>query len=185
VKIVLVGVTGAVASVGLPMYISTIKKILEAKVIVMLSKNASRFITPYSLSLCSGNETYTDTYDLKGDTLVPHIKHTDEANIMLIMPATANIIAKAAHGICDDIISTSIIAASCPVVFVPSMNNRMWQSNALQANLKRIKELGYHYVEPENGIEIEGGKESYGGMASSETVISLLKKFFNNETEYV
>jgi len=184
-KTILVCVTGAVASVAIPSYIMNIRRKLGVKVIVMLSKNAAKFVTPYSLSLYSGNEVYADTYDSTENVLVPHIKLTQEADLILVMPATANIIAKAAHGICDDIVSTSILAAIAPVLFIPSMNERMWFSAPVQANIKKIQEHGYYYIEPEKGVEVSDMAESFGGMASLKTIIPLLKNFLTNETKPV
>ena len=184
-KTILICITGAVAAASIPSYIMNIRGGLDAKVIVMLSKNAARFVTPYALSLYSGNAVYTDTYESTENVLVPHIKYTQEADIILVMPATANIIAKAACGICDDLISTSIIAATAPVVFVPSMNERMWYSQPVQMNLQRIKEYGHFVVEPEKGIEISDSSESFGGMAALKTIIPLLKKFLTDETKSI
>jgi phosphopantothenoylcysteine decarboxylase len=184
-RTILVCITGAVAAVALPSYIMTIRRQLGVRVVVMLSKNAAKFVTPYALTLYSGNEVYTDTYDSTEQVLVPHIKQTQDADIILVMPATANIIAKAAHGICDDIISTSIVAAIAPVLFIPSMNERMWFSKAVQTNLKTIQEHGYHFIEPEKGVEISDMSETFGGMASLKTIIPLLKNFLTNETQPV
>lgn len=184
-KTILICITGAVAAASVPTYIMNIRRQLDVRVITMLSKNASMFVTPYSLSLYSGNEAYTDTYEITENARVPHIKHTQDADIILVMPATANIIAKAACGICDDLISTSIIAASAPIVFVPSMNARMWFSKPVQANIQRIKEYGHFIVEPEKGIEVGDSSESFGGMASLNTIIPLLKNFLTDETKSV
>jgi phosphopantothenoylcysteine decarboxylase/phosphopantothenate--cysteine ligase len=184
-KTILICVTGAVAAASLPSYITTIRKELGVRVVVMLSKNAAKFVTPYSLSLYSGNNVYTDTYDLTDNVLVPHIKHTQDADIVLVMPATANIIAKASCGICDDLISTSIIAATSPVLFIPSMNERMWFSKPVQLNIKKIKEYGHFIVEPERAIEISDSSDSFGGMASLKTIIPLLKKFLTDEIKSV
>lgn len=184
-KTILICITGAVAAASLPLYIMNIRRELDVKLITMLSENASKFVTPYSLGLYSGNEVYTDTYDLVDNVFVPHIKHSQDADIILVMPATANIIAKAAYGICDDLISTSIIAATAPVLFVPSMNERMWFSKPVQINIQRIKENGHFIVEPEKGIEVSDSKESFGGMASLNTIIPLLKNFLTDEIKSV
>ncbi len=176
-KSILICITGAVAAVALPNYIMIIRKHIRVNVTVMISKNATKFVTPYSLSIYSGSEVFTDTYDFSEKIIVPHIRHTETADIVLVMPATANIIGKVAHGICDDLISTSILASQSPVLFVPSMNERMWFSKPMQHNVQRIKEYWYHIVEPEMGIEVGDASESFGAMASLKTILSLLKKY--------
>ncbi len=184
-KTILICITGSVAAASLPSYIMSIRRELDVRVIVMLSKNATKFVTPYSLKLYSGNEVYTDTYDSMPNGLVPHMQCTQDADIILVIPATANIIAKAAWGICDDLISTSIIAATSPVLFVPSTNERMWFSKPVQMNIQKIQDHGYFFVEPERGVSISTSSESFGAMASLKTIIPLLKKFLTDETKPV
>ncbi|WPV70537.1 flavoprotein [Chitinophaga sp. LS1] len=173
-KTILVCITGAVAAVVMPSYVLQIRKELNARVFIMVSDNATKFVTPYALKIHSGNEVFTNTYDVSVDTIVPHIKLTQEADLIMIMPATANIIAKAANGICDDLISTTIVAAKAPVIFVPSMNENMWYANTVQRNLKVLQNDGHYIMEPRRGIEIEGMKETFGVMPLLKDVISVI-----------
>jgi phosphopantothenoylcysteine decarboxylase len=164
----------------MPSYILQLRKELNAKVYVMLTKNASRFVTPYALRLHSGNEVFADSYEIGNDILVPHLKLTQEADVMIVMPATANVIAKAAYGICDDLISTAIVATKGPIVFVPSMNANMWFDRTVQQNTRKLIEYGYYVLEPRNGTEIEGIGDTYGVMPALSDIILVVKQILNN-----
>lgn len=176
-KNIVLGVTGAVSASSMPAFIMHLRKELNCNVTVMVSKNATRFVTPYALRIYSGNEVFTDTYEAIPGTLVPHVKLSQQTDLVAIMPASGNIIAKAANGISDDLISTAILASSSPVLFVPSMNEQMWFKPSVQANIGRLKEYGYHVLEPERGVKAEGMQEVYGAMASLKSVLYLLKQF--------
>jgi len=179
-KTILVCVTGAVAAVVMPSYVLQIRKELNVRVFVMLTKNATKFVTPYALRLHSGNEVFADSYDIGNDVLVPHIKLTQEADVILVMPATANMIAKAAYGICDDLISTAIVSSRSPVVFVPSMNGNMWFSPTVQLNTRKLMEYGFYVLEPRSGTEIEGIGDTYGVMPALSDIILVVKQILNN-----
>ncbi|BAV04870.1 phosphopantothenoylcysteine decarboxylase / phosphopantothenate--cysteine ligase [Filimonas lacunae] len=171
------GITGAVSAAAMPSFIMHLRKELNCNITVMVSKNATQFVTPYALRIYSGNEVFTDTYAISEHALVPHVKLSQQVDLMAIMPASSNIIAKAANGISDDIISTAITASSSPVLFVPSMNEHMWRKPSVQANVDRLKQYGYHVLEPERGLKVEGLNEVYGAMASLKSVLLLLKQF--------
>jgi phosphopantothenoylcysteine decarboxylase len=178
-KKILVCITGAVAATVMPSYILQMRRELESEVFVMVSESATNFVTPYALRIHSGNDVFTDSFQFTNDILVPHIKLTNEADIVLIMPATANIIAKVAHGFCDDLISTSIVAAQKPVVFVPSMNGNMWFDKAVQTNVLKIIEMGYYVLEPRKGVEVEGLSDTYGVMPPLSDVLLVLRQILN------
>lgn len=175
-KNVVIGITGAVSAAAMPSFIMHVKEELSCTIHVMVSKNATRFVTPYALRIYTGNDVFTDTYDIGENLQVPHIKLTESADITVIMPASSNILAKAAHGISDDLISTAIVASASPVLFVPSMNERMWFNPVVQANVAKIKAYGYHILEPERGKTV-AGEDVYGAMASLKNVINLLRQF--------
>ncbi|MFY7936065.1 MAG: flavoprotein [Flavobacterium sp.] len=175
-KKILICVTGAVAATVMPSYILQIRRELNCEVFVMVSENASKFVTPYALRIHSGNDVFSDSFQHTKDVNVPHIKLTEEVDVVLVMPATANIIAKAAHGFCDDLISTSIVAAQKPIVFVPSMNGKMWFNQAVQENVRKIIDFGYYVLEPRNGIEVEGLKDTFGVMPPLSDIILVLRQ---------
>ena len=93
----------------------------------------------------------TDTFDLHDSSDPQHIRLTERADLMLIAPATNNIIAKVAHGLCDDLVSLMIAAAACPVVFAPAMNNRMWEHPVAKENVAKLKSIGYRFIGPDAG----------------------------------
>lgn len=142
----------------------------------MMSRAAQKFLRPYALKLITGHQVFTDTFQTTAEINVPHIELTRRASLFLVMPATANIIGKAASGICDDLISTSIVACRAPVVFVPSMNGIMWSSNVVQQNVGRLKALGHHVLEPSPGYEVSDIKPTYGAMPPFESLLEQLDK---------
>ena len=122
-----------------------------AGVTVVMTRSAQQFVTPLTFQALSGRPVRTDTFDLPESSDPQHIGLTERADLMIVAPATANIIAKAAHGICDDLVSVMICAAACPVVFCPAMNNRMWDNAVTQENCRKLASLGYPFIGPESG----------------------------------
>ncbi len=141
-----------------------------------MSHSAKKFVTPYTFRLYSGNYVFTDSFDISDDIRVPHIDLTRRCDLFLIMPATANIIGKVANGICDDLISTAVMASEAPVVFIPAMNPSMWFSKANQKNISTLKNLGHHILPPSEGYEIADMKSSFGSMAEFDVIVDFLKK---------
>lgn len=176
IKNLLLGVTGSVGVLVVPDYIRLFRENIAENVYVMMSHSAKKFVTPYTLRLYSGNYVFTDTFDIVDSVRVPHIELTRKCDVFVIMPATANIIGKAANGICDDLISTTIMACTAPVVFVPSMNPVMWFSKVNQKNISALKEFGYHILSPSEGYEIADLKPSFGSMPEFNIVADFLKK---------
>ena len=122
-----------------------------AGVTVVMTDSAQKFITPLTFEALSGRKVRTSTWDLPDSSDAQHIKLTERADLMLIAPATANIIAKAANGICDDLVSLMIAAAACPVVFAPAMNDRMWENPIAQENVAKLQKHGYQFIGPDAG----------------------------------
>ena len=172
----LVGMTGSVGAVAVPQYLFLLRKTFAREIRVMMSRAAQKFLSPYVLRLFSDHRVYTDTFESTDEIKVPHIELTRSAELFLIMPATANIIGKAANGICDDLISTSIVACQAPVVFVPSMNEAMWSNKAVQVNLQRLKTLGYLVLEPTYGYEITDMKQTFGAMPAFASLLEQLNQ---------
>ncbi|WP_100183257.1 flavoprotein [Candidatus Nitrosotenuis aquarius] len=175
----LLGVTGSVGVLVLPDYIRLLRENIAENVHVMMSHSAKKFVTPYTLRLYSGNYVFTDSFDITDDVRVPHIELTRKCDVFVIMPATANIIGKVANGICDDLISTAVMACKAPVVFVPAMNPTMWFSKANQKNVLTLKELGHHVILPSEGYEISDMKPSFGSMPEFEVIANFLKDIVN------
>jgi phosphopantothenoylcysteine decarboxylase len=181
----LVGVTGSVGVLNVPQYLLQLRQSFASEIHVMMSRASLKFLPPYALRLVSGNPVFTDTFQQMSDVKVPHIELTRMAELFLIMPATANIIGKAANGICDDLISTSIVASEAPVVFAPSMNGVMWSNKAVQQNVQRLKILGYHVLEPSYGHEISDMRQTYGAMPPLQGMIDALREIITARSRNV
>lgn len=175
-KTLLIGVTGAVGAVNMPQVIHKFRHFFAENVYIMQSQAAQRFIPPYTLQLFSGHPVYTDSFAITDEISVPHIELARKADLLLIMPATANILGKAAAGICDDLISTTIVACQAPIVFVPSMNEAMWADRIVQRNVAALKEVGYYVLDPsEQGVEVSDMSVGTGAMPPFESVLLSLK----------
>jgi phosphopantothenoylcysteine decarboxylase/phosphopantothenate--cysteine ligase len=122
-----------------------------AGVTVAMTEDAQKFVAPLTFEALSGRPVHTATFDLKDSADPQHISLTEQADLMLVAPATANILAKTACGLTDDLVSLLICAAACPVVFAPSMNNRMWENPITQQNVEKLKSLGYRLLGPDSG----------------------------------
>lgn len=149
-KEIILGVCGGIAAYKVADVLSKLVQ-LGAGVTVCMTAEAQKFVTPLTFEALSGRKVHTSTFDLvdSGDT--QHIKLTERADLMLIAPATSNIIAKVACGLTDDLVSLMICAAACPVVFAPSMNNRMWDHPIAQENVAKLTSIGYRFIGPDTG----------------------------------
>lgn len=149
-KGITLGITGGIAAYkGADIASRLVKE--GAVVRVVMTRSACRFIGEATIEALTGGPVYTELFDGPEGWLIPHIKLAREADLVLIAPATANIIGKAAHGLADDLLSTVLLAATCPVVICPAMNVHMYQHKVVQDNLKRLGQLGYHIIEPDEG----------------------------------
>ncbi len=149
-KKVVLGVTGGIAAYKAAEFVRLLVK-AEAEVHVVMTENAQKFILPLTFQTLSGNPVVTDPFALVEDAEIGHIALADLAELVIILPATANIIGKTANGIADDFLSTMVMATKAPVLFVPSMNVNMWENKALQKNIQTLLGLGYHLLEPGEG----------------------------------
>lgn len=150
-KCVIVGVTSSIAAYKSVQLVSDLlKKGVDVEVI--MSKNACEFITPLTFSSLTKHKTYVDTFDRDIDYQVEHISLAQKADAFIIAPASANVIAKVAHGIADDMLTTTFLACDCPKIIAPAMNTKMYENPITQDNLNLCKKYGMHIVEPKDGI---------------------------------
>ena len=147
---VVVGVCGGIAAYKVADVVSKLVQ-LGAGVTVCMTAEAQKFITPLTFEALSGRKVRTGTFDLVDTSDPQHIGLTERADLMLVAPATNNVIAKVAHGLCDDLVSLMVCAAACPVVFAPAMNNRMWDHPVARENVAKLTALGYRFIGPESG----------------------------------
>jgi phosphopantothenoylcysteine decarboxylase/phosphopantothenate--cysteine ligase len=149
-KKVVLGVTGGIAAYKGAEFVRLLVK-EEVGVYVVMTQNAQKFIAPLTFQTLSGNPVVTDPFTLLEEAQIGHIALADLAELVVILPATANIIGKIANGIADDFLSTMVMATKAPVLFVPSMNVNMWENKALQKNIQTLLQGGYHLLEPGEG----------------------------------
>lgn len=149
-KHILLGVTGGIAAYKTASLASMLVK-QHADVHVIMTKNAGQMISPSVFEALTGNKVIDDVFDRNSGYQVAHIAMANEADAVMVAPASANIIAKLAHGIADDMLSTTMLAVTAPVYIVPAMNTHMYENVATQANIQTLKAYGYHIVEPASG----------------------------------
>src|SRR3954471_11977632 len=147
---IIVAVCGGIAAYKVADVVSKLVQ-LGAGVTVVMTAEAQKFITPLTFQALSGRPVRTSTFDLVESSDPQHIGLTERADLMLVAPATNNIIAKVAHGLCDDLVSLMVCAAACPVVFAPAMNDRMWAHPVAQENVAKLAGIGYRFIGPEPG----------------------------------
>ena len=171
---VLLGVTGSIAAFKAAVLTSRLVK-EGVRVKVVMTKEATCFVTPLTFQVLSGNKVYQDMFAGWDSPEIEHISLSEWADLILVCPATANILSKTANGLADDLLSATILAARKPVIFVPAMNAGMWQNPILQKKVKELKSLGYRFIGPTKG-RLACGKEGEGRMVEVETVIAALAK---------
>ncbi|EHK2366470.1 bifunctional phosphopantothenoylcysteine decarboxylase/phosphopantothenate--cysteine ligase CoaBC [Clostridium perfringens] len=167
-KCVVVGVSGGVAVYKALDVISKLRK-KDVEVHVIMTKSATEFVTPLSFQSLSQNMVITDMFAEPKAWEIQHISLAKKADLMLIVPATANIIGKVANGIADDMLSTTIMATKAPVVFCPAMNTNMYENPIVQRNISLLKELGYEFIEPASG-RLACGDEGKGKLQDTEII---------------
>lgn len=150
-KTVVIGVTSSIAAYKSITLVSDLKK-LGINVIVIMTKNATELVTPLTFETISKNKVYIDTFNREFTFDVHHISLAKKADVFAICPATANIIAKMANGIADDMLSTTFLAMTCPMLVAPAMNTAMYENVATQANLRTLKSRGIKIIEPDSGF---------------------------------
>jgi|YNPBryantNP2012_1023418.scaffolds.fasta_scaffold00616_1 phosphopantothenoylcysteine decarboxylase/phosphopantothenate--cysteine ligase len=171
-KSIVVGVCGGIAAYKVVELVRLLTR-AEAKVEVILTQNAARFIGPLTFEAITQNPTHLNMFEGKKSPF-EHIRLGQGADLMVIAPATANMIAKIAYGIADDLLSTTVVAATCPVLLCPSMNVKMYQNPIVQGNMERLRSLGYHILYPEAG-SLACGAEGKGRLPEPTEIFKELE----------
>ena len=177
---ILVAVCGGIAAYKVADLVSKLVQ-AGAGVSVCMTEAAQQFVTPLTFQALSGRPVYTTMWASAGNASPDHLALTEKADLMLVAPATADMIAKAAGGICDDLVSTLICASACPVVLAPAMNFRMWKNPICQENVARLKAHGYRFIEPETGRMAEG-TTGPGRLAEVPTILDALAAAIESRT---
>ncbi len=175
-KKILLCVTGGIAVYKA---VSLTSKLVQqgAEVKVIMSQSACKFVTPLSFQALSRNEVFTDTFEEKNPAVISHIDLADWADVVLVAPATANVIGKLANGLADDMITTTLLASTAPVWIAPAMNVHMYDHPAVKANMNRLASFGYRFIEPGEGF-LACGYVGKGRLEEPETIVEGLLRFF-------
>ncbi len=173
-KYVLLGVTGSIAAYKSASLASALKK-LHCDVQVIMTKNATHFIHPITFETLTGNKCLTDTFDRDFSFEVEHIAVAKRADLVLVAPASANVIGKLAHGIADDMLTTTLLACTCPKLIAPAMNTAMYENPVVQDNLKLLANYGYTVIDPACG-HLACGDTGAGKMPEPEELLSYIIK---------
>lgn len=181
-KVVLVGITGGIAAYKAADLTSSLVK-SGHEVHVILTKAALDFITPLTLQTLSKNPVWVDEPHLNQGRYVPHIELAEKADLIVIAPATANTIAKIAWGIADNLLTATVLASRAPVLLAPAMNVNMYENPVTQANLKRLKEFGYYFVEPEEG-RLACGAVGKGRLAGIPVILKSIEALLYPKLDY-
>lgn len=176
-KTILLGVTGGIAAYKAVDVVSRLVK-LGAAVNVIMTKNATRLVQPLTFRYISRNPVAVDMFDEPESWKPEHILLADKADLLVIAPATANIIGKLAHGIADDMLSTTALATRCPALIAPAMNSNMYDNSVVQANIDILKKRGFEFIEPEYGM-LACGYEGKGRLADPEKIVEKIQQILN------
>ena len=173
-KTVLLGVTGSIAAYKIAYLASALKK-RRADVHVLMTKNATNFINPITFETLTGNKCLVDTFDRNFQFQVEHISIAKKADVVMIAPASANVIGKLAHGIADDMLTTTIMACKCKKFISPAMNTNMFENPVVQDNLKILEHYGYEVIAPASGY-LACGDTGAGKMPEPETLLAYIER---------
>lgn len=177
-KTVVLAVSGSIAAYKIASLASALKK-LHANVQVLMTKNAVNFINPITFESLTGNKCLVDTFDRNFQYSVEHVALAKQADVVLVAPASANVIGKIAHGIADDMLTTTVMACKCKKIIAPAMNTNMFENPILQDNLKILEHYGYEVISPAVGY-LACGDTGAGKMPEPE----LLLQYILRETAY-
>ena len=177
----LVCVTGGIACYKAADLVSKLMA-AQAGVSVAMTDSAARFVAPLTFQGLTMRQVFTSTWQSSAEYDPQHLSLTERADLMIVAPATANILAKMAAGIADDLVSTLALSAqgSCPILVVPAMNTRMWQARPTQANLQKLRDWGIHVIGPNTG-RLACGESGPGRMAEPLEIVELAKRLLGQK----
>jgi phosphopantothenoylcysteine decarboxylase/phosphopantothenate--cysteine ligase len=185
---IVLGVTGGIAAYKAAELVRELVR-AEAQVRVVMTQNAQAFIAPLTFQTLSGTPVITELFSLIEESEIGHISLADQAEVLVIAPATANIIGKIAGGIADDMLTTLVMATKAPVLLAPAMNVHMWENVILQENIAKLRSRGYYFIDPEIG-ELACGYEGKGRLAEVSAIVEEIRallspKDFTRETTLI
>ena len=175
-KKIILGATGSIAVYKSLDLVRRLREQQGAEVFVVMTKEAQEFVRPLSFQALSANKVYTEMFQEPENWDVKHVGLAELADLVLICPATANIIAKLSCGICDDLLTSLVCATKAPVLIAPAMNDNMYNNKIVQGNIARLKSLGFKFIGPKFG-RLASGKKGIGRLEDVDTIIREVKKF--------
>ncbi|MDE7328097.1 MAG: bifunctional phosphopantothenoylcysteine decarboxylase/phosphopantothenate--cysteine ligase CoaBC, partial [Lachnospiraceae bacterium] len=173
-KHIVLGVTGSIAAYKIASLASMLKK-KHADVTVIMTQNATNFINPITFESLTGNKCLVDTFDRNFQHSVEHVSLAKQTDVVMVAPASANVIAKAAHGLADDMLTTTLLACECPKIFAPAMNTRMFRNPIVQDNMKTLQSYGMEVITPATGY-LACGDTGEGKMPEPELLLEYIIK---------
>ncbi|SEJ72211.1 bifunctional phosphopantothenoylcysteine decarboxylase/phosphopantothenate--cysteine ligase CoaBC [Paenibacillus polymyxa] len=180
-KVIILGITGGIAAYkGAALCSKLTQK--GADVHVIMTASAKEFITELTLQSLSRNPVYSDTFDEREPSIVSHIHLADAADLVLVAPATANIIGKMAHGLADDMLSTTLLATTAPIMLAPAMNVHMYTHPAVMQNMETLVSRGVRMIEPGEGL-LACGYVGKGRLEEPETIVQTIERFFDQQAQ--
>lgn len=180
-KTVVLGVTGGIAAYKMPNVARMLKK-MHCNVHVIMTQNATNFITATTFETLTGNKCLIDTFDRNFEFSVEHVAIAKQADLVLIAPATANVIGKIAGGIADDMLTTTVMACICKILIAPAMNHNMYHNSIVQENIEKLKRHGYEIIDPVCGM-LANGVTGDGKLPSEETLVSYVVRELAHEKD--
>ena len=173
-KTVLLGITGSIAAYKIAYLASALHK-LHADVHVLMTENATNFINPITFETLTGNKCLVDTFDRNFQFQVEHVSIAKKADVVMIAPASANVIGKLANGLADDMLTTTVMACRCQKILAPAMNTAMYENPVVQDNIRKLQTYGYEVITPASGY-LACGDTGAGKMPEQETLLEYILK---------
>ena len=174
-KELIVGVTGSIACYKACDVVSTLRKVEGMNLHVVMTKEATHFVSLLTFQTLSGNKVYSDVFELPEEWDLLHTSLSSRADLILVCPATQNLIAKFSHGICDDLLTSVLFSSKAPVLLAPAMNRAMYEHKITQENIGRLKELGVEFVGPIRG-ELACRQVGMGHIAEVADIVTAVRR---------
>ena len=172
---IVVGVTGSIACYKACELVSALRKDPNTRVHVVMTKEATKFVTPLTFQTLSGNRVTTDLFEAPEEWELLHTSLSAQAALILVAPATLNLIGKLANGICDDLLTGILFASKAPVILAPAMNTRMYEHPVTRQNIEKLKRLGYEFVGPARG-ELACREVGLGHIADTQEILAAVRR---------